>query len=81
MMRKHLSSPEDLKKMPSLLGRIFRIALYGHDDFNYQHYLEQSAAGNEVRNKAWKTCRDHLGMHVTPDPDDKSRQQYTAVHD
>ncbi len=71
-----LKSPEDLQMMPSLLGRIFRIALYGRDDFNYQQYLEQSAAGDAVRNTAWKTCRDHLSMHATQDPNDKKRQQY-----
>ena len=35
MLRKNLNSPSDLSKMPSLLGRIFRIAMYGRDDFDY----------------------------------------------
>ncbi len=78
MMRKHLGSPDDLQKMPSLLGRIFRIALYGRDDFNYAQFFS-GVATDETRNAAWKTCRDHLGMHSTPDPDDKNRQQYTSL--
>lgn len=76
MLRKHLSGPEDLNKLPSLLGRIFRIALYGHDSFDYTPYVTGS---NEAKQSAWKACKDHLGMHLTIDPDDKSRQQYTNI--
>jgi len=35
MLRKNLNDPEDLKKMPSLLGRVFRLALWGRDDYPY----------------------------------------------
>lgn len=76
MLRKHLSGPDDLKKMPSLLGRIFRIALYGHDSFDYSPFV---TGGNDVRQAVWKGCKEHLGMHLTVDPDDKSRQQYTDI--
>lgn len=77
MMRKYLSSPEDLEKMPSLLGRIFRIAIWGKDNYDYSRYYSMS---NEEKSAVWDTCRNTLGMHATPDVDDKSRQQYTELH-
>ena len=40
MMRKNLNDPSDLNKMPSFLGRVFRIALYGTDDFDYSAIAE-----------------------------------------
>eukprot|EP01036_Dinobryon_divergens_P030196 gene30195-39399_t len=66
-MRKNLNSPSDLNKMPSLLGRIFRIAMYGRDDFDY---ASLASASNDEKLSSWKTCRNHLGMHATPDIDD-----------
>lgn len=79
MMRKALGGPADLARMPSLLGRIFRIALYGKDSFDYSALYSASV---EAKNAAWKTCRDGLGMHAVPDKDvsnvdsGSSRQQY-----
>lgn len=85
-MRKALNSPHDLQRMPSLLGRIFRIALYGADDYDYSSYASNSV---DAKNKVWQTCRDHLGMHSTPDRQEQqlqysgsaasSRQQYTTL--
>ncbi len=84
MMRDTLKSPEDLQKMPSLLGRIFRIALYGHDDFNYQQYLKRSIAGHEVRNSAWATCTKLLGLHqalqVPASSPDLTKNQIVQPH-
>mmetsp|Transcript_1484 Transcript_1484/g.2442 ORF Transcript_1484/g.2442 Transcript_1484/m.2442 type:complete len:437 (+) Transcript_1484:26-1336(+) len=79
MMRKALAHPDHLANMPSLLGRIFRIALYGKDAFDYSTYYNAEVS---VKDTAWKTCRDSLGMHTTPDTSlDLSlpthRQQYT----
>lgn len=76
MLRKALGSPEDLNKMPSLLGRIFRIALYGYDTFDYSPFINGDSS---MKQAAWKSCKDHLGMHFTPDIDDKTRQQYTDI--
>lgn len=79
MMRKALGGPADLARMPSLLGRIFRIALFGKDEFDYRPLY---AASVEAKNAAWKSCRDGLGMHAVPDRDvssvdsGSSRQQY-----
>lgn len=79
MMRKSLGSPADLDKLPSLLGRIFRIALYGRDNFDYQSLV---AATPDTKLAAWKSCRDAMGMHSVPErdvstPEDGStRQQY-----
>lgn len=79
MMRKAMAGPSDLQRMPSLLGRIFRIALYGKDTFDYQQLISASL---EAKNAAWKACRDRLGMHAVPDKDvsnvdsGSSRQQY-----
>lgn len=77
MMRKNLGRPEDLANLPSLLGRIFRIALYGGDSFDYELLAGASAADKLA---AWKRCRDSMGMHATYDPDDKSRQQYQPMY-
>lgn len=76
MMRKTLNSPQDLEVMPSLLGRVLRIALYGHDSFDYEPLLR---APEEEKLSAWKKCRDAMGMHATYDADDKSRQQYQQL--
>ena len=73
MLRKSLGGPQDLDKMPSILGRIFRIALYGVDDYDYTSLV---TATDEVKLTAWKKCRDSFGMHATYDFDDTSRQQY-----
>ena len=79
MMRKALGGPADLQRMPSLLGRIFRIALYGRDTFDYQPLYSATV---EAKNAAWKSCRDGLGMHAVPEKDmssvdsGSSRQQY-----
>ena len=76
MLRKALSDPKDLERMPSLLGRIFRIALTGKDTFDYARNLE---ASTDQKNVAFKACRDHFGMYLTPDPDATDRQQYTSL--
>ena len=79
MMRKALGSPDDLNKLPSLLGRIFRIAMYGKDSFDYTALYRATVA---EKNAAWKVCRDGMGMHSGPDrdtstvDDGSSRQQY-----
>jgi hypothetical protein len=68
MMRKTLGSPMDLENLPSLLGRIFRIALYGKDDYNYAQWTdEHSGSSVEQKNAAWKRCRDSLGMYYAPE--------------
>jgi len=77
MMRKNLSDERDLSIMPSLLGRIFRIAVFGYDDFDYESVVKSDS---KQKKTAWKACRDLLGMHSTPDKDDRSRQQYTALY-
>jgi len=63
MMRKSLGSPDDLKYLPSLLGSIFRQAYFGVDSFDYAAV----SANTEEQTKAWKSCRDHMGMHSSPD--------------
>jgi hypothetical protein len=79
MMRKSLGSPQDLDKLPSLLGRIFRIALYGRDSFDY---TTPYGASEETKLAAWKSCRDAMGMHSVPErdvstvEDGSTRQQY-----
>jgi Glycosyltransferase sugar-binding region containing DXD motif len=74
MMRKTLSSPADLQKMPSLLGRVFRTAALGSDEFDYSALVRASDA---VKDESWAACRSMLGMHSPPpDPSDASRQQY-----
>ncbi len=83
MMRKALGSPEDLHKLPSLLGRIFRIAMYGKDDFDYSVLYKSTAS---EKNGAWKVCRDGMGMHSGPEKDvstvddGSTRQQYVTKH-
>jgi len=74
MMRKSLGSPKDFDYMPSFLGHVFRMAYYGHDDFPYEQHWYNTTVGE--KNHIWKSCRDHFGMHLTPDRDDNSRQQY-----
>lgn len=76
MLRKSLSGPTDLEFMPSLLGHIFRIAYYGFDKYDYKTALEASVV---EKDKLWKNCRHHFGMHSVPDQYDKSRQQYTYI--
>lgn len=62
MMRKTLGSPTDFQHLPSLLGSIFRQAYYGIDSFNYT----MVSSSIEELSKAWKDCRDHMGMHSSP---------------
>ena len=50
--------------------------MYGRDEFNYEELIATSA---EEKLASWQKCRDAMGMHATPDPDDKSRQQFTGV--
>lgn len=76
MLRKNLNSAQDLDNLPSYLGSIFRLALHGRDDFDYKALI---AAPKEAKRASWKRCRDAMGMHATPDPDDKARQQYTRT--
>lgn len=79
MMRKSLGSPDDLNRLPSLLGRIYRIALYGRDTYDYSHLI---SATTEERNQAWQQCREAMGMYSVPERDTSdvdhgsSRQQY-----
>jgi hypothetical protein len=73
MLRKNLGGPQDLENMPSFLGRIFRIAMYGVDNFDY---LQLVKATDDAKLDAWKKCRNAFGMHATYDFDDTSRQQY-----
>ena len=79
MMRKNLGSPEDLNKLPSLLGRIFRIALYGYDDFDYASLFHADA---NTKLSAWKACKEGMGMYAVPERDESSiddgssRQQF-----
>jgi hypothetical protein len=79
MMRKSLGSPDDLQRLPSLLGRIFRIALFGRDLFDYEALV---AAPAESKLQAWKTCRENMGMYSVPERDSSeldsasTRQQY-----
>ena len=75
MLRKNLRGPEDVAKMPSYLGSLFRTALFGEDKFDYASLITGSV---ETKQANWKLCRDSLGMHATPDPDSKERQQYTG---
>jgi len=63
MMRKTLHSPSELDLLPSLLGSIFRQAYYGTDSFDYKAV----SSSVELQNKAWKSCRDAMGMHSSPD--------------
>lgn len=80
MMRKNLASPKDLDFMPSFLGHLFRMAYYGYDDFSYLHNWYNTSVAE--KNELWKSCRDHFGMHMTPDADDNSRQQYISnIHE
>lgn len=80
MMRKNLRGPEDLHQMPSLLGSIFRVAVYGEDSFDYIALLGGKAAQDTVASsgslfsdlsdrkvQVWNACRAHLGMGVTPE--------------
>ncbi len=78
MMRKSLGSPDDLSVMPSYLGHLFRLVYFGYDNFDYDAYLSNSE-DHSMRDAAWKKCRDHMGMHMTPDADNDriQRQQYS----
>lgn len=80
MMRKQLGSPEDLERMPSYLGHVFRLTYYGHDSFDYAKLI--NAASDGERDASWQKCREQLGMHMVPDPDYDAlhRQQYTKHH-
>ena len=80
MMRKQLGSPEDLDVMPSYLGRVFRLAYYGYDSFDYAKWID--VATDEERDSAWNKCRSQLGMHSVPDEDydREHRQQFTTHH-
>ncbi len=78
-MRKALNAPEDLQYLPSYLGHIFRLVYFGYDDFDYARLLSRQTQDHSLRDQAWKQCRDHMGMHSTPDEgnDRIHRQQYT----
>jgi len=79
MLRKNLRGPDDLALMPSLLGSIFRVALRGHDSFDYLSLLEgkrtqDTAASSGIfrdlsdrKLQAWNGCRAHLGVLSTPE--------------
>ena len=41
-------------------------------------YIHILLASNEEKLSSWKACRNHLGMHATPDIDDMSRQQFVT---
>jgi hypothetical protein len=78
MMRKTLAGPEDLAHLPSLLGRIFRLALTGTDSFDY---AALQSMPRDAWDQSWRKCREQLGMHATPDAsvdtaDPVHRQQY-----
>ncbi len=79
MMRKSLGSPDDLQRLPSLLGRILRIALYGWDNYDYEGLIAASA---EAKLQAWKSCKEGMGMYSVPERDGSeldsasTRQQY-----
>lgn len=89
MMRKTLSSPSDLAKLPSMLGSVFRLALRGiekdetankisstgYDSFDYNALVNADDASKEA---AWTQCRGLLGMHTPPDTKSTDRQQYVA---
>lgn len=62
MMRKSLGGPQDLEKMPSFLGHLFRLAFFGVDSFDYDHMLK--AKEDSVRVQAYQACRNHLGMYM-----------------
>jgi hypothetical protein len=88
MMRKNLGGPEDLYSAlgPSFLGHLFRMAYYGYDDYYAKYAIEQSPAkksfqewGPEEYLQHFQTCRNRMGMHMSPDKDDPSRQQYIRV--
>lgn len=88
MMRKNLGGPEDLYTAlgPSFLGHVFRMAYYGYDDYYAKYAIEQSPAKKPVQQwtreeylQSFQTCRNRMGMHMTPDKDDRSRQQYTRT--
>ncbi|RYH30465.1 hypothetical protein EON65_05100 [archaeon] len=64
MLRRQLNSPDELAKMPSYLGHIFRLAYYGQDDFDYEAL---HAASEAERLAAYTKCREFLGMHTPPD--------------
>jgi hypothetical protein len=75
MLRKNLRNAEDLAKLPSYLGSLFRTAALGVDSFDYA----AAASGTRAQKAAgWKECRAFLGMHATPDPDDRTRLHYTG---
>lgn len=75
MLRKNLRNAEDLKKLPSYLGSLFRTAVHGEDSFDY---AAAASATKAQKQASWKECRNFLGMHTTPDPDDKTRLHYTG---
>lgn len=88
MMRKNLGGPEDLYSAlgPSFLGHVFRMAYFGYDDYYAKYAIEQSPAKKPVQQwthedkvQSFQTCRNRMGMHMTPDKDDRSRQQYTRT--
>jgi hypothetical protein len=87
MMRKQLGSPEDLDKLPSYLGHIFRLSYYGYDSFNYEQHINAVSGSTEVekdleRDRVWKKCRDEMGMYGIPDRNYElqHRQQYSRHH-
>ena len=64
MMRKHLSSIPDLNLMPSFLGSIFRKAVFGIDNFDYNKLINGS---NEEKMNSWNQCRTNMGIFSVPD--------------
>jgi hypothetical protein len=88
MMRKNLGGPEDLYTAlgPSFIGHLFRLAYFGYDDYYAVYAKTQSPYKKPVNEwtreeylQQFQTCRSRMGMHMTPDRDDPSRQQYTRI--
>ena len=74
-MRKNLNDLQQIRQtLPSLLGHIFRQAVFHEDRFNYDSLL---LADNKVRLSAWQDCRTAMGMHYSPEKDEGiGRHQY-----
>ena len=65
MIYKNLRGPEDLQMLPSLLGSIFRMAIFGKDSYDYAGLLNTAKHGKnhtDLKLQAWYDCRAHLGM-------------------
>lgn len=89
MIKKNLKGPQDLQKMPSLLGSIFRTGMYGKDMYNYNIIFDSSSANsmnmknmnsseaNLVKINLWNKCRSHFGMGSNPE--DRGKQWVSFV--